>query len=432
MKKVLIITYYWPPSGGAGVQRTLKFVKYLPVFGIEPIVITVDANQATYPILDESLLKEVSPSIRVIRTRSFEPLKILSAIKGRESVPHGGFASGNKESITQKTLRFVRGNFFIPDARKGWVRFAVKAASEIIEKEKIDTVFISSPPHSSQLVGLELKEKYNIKWIADMRDPWTDIYYYKDLLSTKFSAARDAVYERKVLEKADVVISVSDPINRMFLSKSEKLNSEKFHVIPNGYDEDDFTKAQTISGQKFIITYVGTIADSYNPSVIFKAIYKLIEQFPKLDIEIRMVGSSANVIRSVIDENNLTKYSNFISHVDHERAIGYMEEASLLLLMIPDIDGAEGILTGKLFEYIGSGRPILGIGPVNGEAARIMKETNSGEMFDRNNYDGIYEFINKVFVRHTNHSEQSILTEKRKKYSRKNQAGELAKILLDN
>ena len=215
MKKVLIITYYWPPSGGAGVQRSLKFVKYLPLFGIEPIVITVDAEQATYPILDSTLLNEVSEDVRVVRTRSFEPLKILSAIKGKESVPHGGFANSNKESITQRTLRFIRGNFFIPDARKGWVSFAVKAASEIIEKEKIDTVFVSSPPHSSQLIGLELKKKYNIKWIADMRDPWTDIYYYKDLLQTKFSAARDAVYERQVLEGADEVISVSEPINKI-------------------------------------------------------------------------------------------------------------------------------------------------------------------------------------------------------------------------
>ncbi len=430
MKKVLIITYYWPPSGGAGVQRSLKFVKYLPEFGIEPIVITVDRNQATYPILDESLLKEVKENVRVIRTRSFEPLKILSALKGKDTIPHGGFANNNKETITQKTLRFIRGNFFLPDARLGWVRFAVKAASDIIEKEKVDTVFISSPPHSSQLIGLELKKKYKIRWIADMRDPWTDIYYYHDLLHTKYAAKRDAVYERQVLENADEVISVSDPINKLFLAKSEKLLAKKFHVIPNGFDESDFQTEIQVSKEEFVITYVGTIADNYSPGIAFKVIRKFIDEHPGLKVVLQMVGSSSSIIRKLVDENGLSSNSVFIEHVDHQSAVNFMQSAAILLLFIPEIAGSEGILTGKLFEYIGSGRPILGLGPLSGSAAAILKSTNAGQMFDRNEPDQILNFINANFENwKSGHIYNSNVTSKQK-YTRKSQTAELVKILL--
>lgn len=431
MKKVLIITYYWPPSGGAGVQRSLKFVKYLPEFGIEPIVITVDPSQATYPIIDETLLKEVKEGVRVIRTRSFEPLKILSALKGKETIPHGGFANNNKESITQKTLRFIRGNFFLPDARTGWVRFAVKAASDVIEKENVDTVFISSPPHSSQLVGLELKKKYKIRWIADMRDPWTDIYYYHDLLHTKFAAKRDAVYERQVLENADAVISVSEPINDLFLSKSDKLRKEKFHVIPNGFDESDFFSDIEVSRKEFVFTYVGTIADNYNPGIAFKAIRKFIDENPGLKVILQMVGTSSSIIQKLIDQYGLSSYTIFIDHVDHQTAVNYMRSAAILLLFIPDIPGADGILTGKLFEYIGSGRPIVGLGPVQGSAAAILNASNSGKMFDRNDYDQILHFINTNFNNWKSGITESGNPVAKLKYTRKSQTEELVKILLD-
>lgn len=431
MKKVLIITYYWPPSGGAGVQRSLKFVKYLPSFGIEPIVITVDPNQATYPIIDESLQKEVPSDVRIIRTRSFEPLKILSAIKGKESVPHGGFANSNKESITQRTLRFIRGNFFIPDARKGWVRFAVKAASEIIEKEKIDTVFISSPPHSSQLVGIELRKKYNIKWIADMRDPWTDIYYYKDLLQTKFSAARDAVYERQVLEGADEVISVSEPINKMFLSKSSKLKPEKFHVIPNGYDSDDFKSAQKVSENYFQVTYVGTMADNYRPAVLFEAFHRLVKEFSvvKNDIRLTMVGSSASAIRQIMESSGVDKIAEFIPHVDHSAAIEYMQKADVLLLVIPDVENNDGILTGKLFEYLGAGKPIVGLGPKSGKAAAIIEECEAGKLFERDQTEELYLYLKELYLMKRDGKHFRSKTEAVENYSRKNLTAKLALLM---
>lgn len=428
---MLIITYYWPPSGGAGVQRTLKFAKYLPEFGIEPIIITVDASHATYPILDHTLEKEVDPSLRVIRTRSFEPLKILSALKGKDSIPHGGFANTNAESITQKTLRFIRGNFFIPDARRGWVRFAVKAASEIIDKEKIDTVFISSPPHSSQLIGLELKEKYGIRWIADMRDPWTDIYYYRDLLHSKFSAGRDAVYERKVLENADAIVSVSQPINKLFLAKSKKLDEKKFHVIPNGYDESDFADKKTIREKYFQLTYVGTMADNYKPAVLFDVINQFVNEFSveKNDIRLTMVGSSAAAIQRLMEKSGLEKIAEFIPHVDHAEAIDFMSKADVLLLVIPDVENNEGILTGKLFEYLGAGSPIVGLGPKNGKASQIINECEAGKLFEREEKEELYLYLKEKFLEWKAGNKFTSNIEEVKKYSRKKLTEKLVEVL---
>lgn len=427
----MIITYYWPPSGGAGVQRSLKFVKYLTAFGIEPIVITVDPSQATYPILDESLLKEVSGDVKVIRTRSFEPLKVLAAVKGKDNIPHGGFANTNKESITQKTLRFIRGNFFIPDARKGWVRFAVTAASDLIEKEKIDTVFVSSPPHSSQLIGLELKEKYNVRWIADMRDPWTDIYYYEDLLHTALSAKIDANYEKKVLESADAVISVSEPINTMFLAKSDKLDPKKFHVIPNGYDESDFDPNIKKDQSFFQITYVGTMADNYRPSILFRSIKKLMDEFNGSEklVRLTMVGSSAAAINRLMQETALEKEAELISHVDHSTAINYMQKANVLLLVIPDVKDSDGILTGKLFEYLACKVPVIGLGPVNGKANKILADCKSGKLFERTEESALYENLKQLYLDWKAGKSSTANTEEIKKYSRRELSRTLAEIL---
>lgn len=384
LQKVLVITYYWPPSGGAGVQRALKFVKYFREFGYEPIVLTVDPAKASYPVIDKTLMSEVAPDIRVITTDSFEPLNILSAIMGKKNVPYGGFANANKESKTQKILRWVRGNFFIPDARVGWVTKAVKAAAKLIESEGIKHLFVSSPPHSSQLIGLQLKQRYpQIRWIADMRDPWTDIYYYKDLLHTSIAAAKDARYERKVLEGADEIIVVSEAIKRTFTAKSSKVGPDKVHVIPNGYDENDFAGEVLSEEGMFIVSYVGTMADTYKPEVFFKSFAEVVKKHPQQKIRFRFIGNAPWTLKKLTEEYGIEGNCEWIGHVNHDEAISYMRTSNMLLLIIPDSKGAEGILTGKLFEYLGAERTILGIGPVNGDAAKIIHECSAGKMFER-------------------------------------------------
>ena len=259
--RLLVITYYWPPSGGAGVQRCLKFVKHLGSFGVVPTVITVDAAQATYPVRDESLLAEVPADVRVIRTGTTEPFESYKKLTGR-AVPYGGFANEGRPGLVQQALRFVRGNLFIPDPRRGWNRHALAAVEQLLAAgETFDAVLTSSPPHSTQLIGLELQKRHGLRWLADLRDPWTDIYYYKDLHHTPLAAWLDARYERRVLTHADAVLVTSPETKRLFLAKLSTLPTAKFHVLPNGYDESDFRRASAPPRDCLRITHTGTITE---------------------------------------------------------------------------------------------------------------------------------------------------------------------------
>ncbi|MFM7014823.1 MAG: glycosyltransferase [Bacteroidota bacterium] len=425
MKKVLIITYYWPPSGGAGVQRTLHFAKYLKEFNCTPYVLTVDDAYASYPVRDESLNKLVSDELTIFRTKSFEALNILSAVAGKDKVPYGGFTNEKKSSWIQNILKWIRGNFFIPDARIGWVKYATKRASEIIREHQIDCILISSPPHSSQLIGLKLKKDFpHLKWIADLRDPWTDIYYYKELLHTKWAKSKDFKLEKNVLEKADAVVVVSNFIKYAFAEKSLKVNVDKIHVVPNGYDEHDFQGNDTNKNSSYYITYVGTMADSYKADVFFEALSRLIQSESLQNIVFRFVGSAPLSIKSKLKELNIT--AEFIGHVSHQQAIAFMRQTDLLLLVIPDANGAEGILTGKLFEYLGAKKRIIGIGPANGDAATILKNCQSGEMFERSDRLKIQQWL-KQEIQNDNRS--MIKNDEVIKFTRASLTNQLSKII---
>jgi glycosyltransferase involved in cell wall biosynthesis len=254
MNKVLIITYYWPPGSGAGVQRWLKFSKYLPSFGWEPVILTVDPEFAAYPALDNSLGAEISTSLRIFKTRATDYFRIYS--KDKKNIPSAGFASNDDKWLKGKILRFIRGNFFIPDPRKGWNKHAFRKACEIIDNESIKHVITTSPPHSTQLVGLKLKRKYpEIKWIADLRDPWTDIYYYDQFYPTFISKLTDRKYENAVLQSADRIITVGKSLKELFATKIFGI-SNKTEIITNGFDEDDFTGRISESPDKFTISCI--------------------------------------------------------------------------------------------------------------------------------------------------------------------------------
>lgn len=400
-KNVLFITYYWPPSGGAGVQRSLKFIKYLPEFGIRPIVLTVDPQKATYPVLDPSLCEEVGPDVNVFFTSSFEPLRLLNRFSGgKAKIPHGGFTNQRKDSFTQRLLRFIRGNFFIPDARVGWIRHATARAERLIREYKIDTVVISSPPHSSQLIGLALKKKNDaIRWIADLRDPWTDIYYYEEMHHFPFARKKDAGFEKEVLENCDVAVVVSDHLKELFLTKSTKLSSEKFKVIPNGFDATDFSNTIVSAKDSFLITYVGTIADNYEPEVFFDSVNRFRNDFKDARIRIRFVGSPSGNLASLLEKYGLLAATEFIPQVSHAEAVGHMNVSSALLLLIPNTRHDKLILTGKLFEYLGSGVPIVGLGPEDGDAALILQQSGTGRLFDRRHGEQLTEHIKSLYLR---------------------------------
>ncbi|MGE5355344.1 MAG: glycosyltransferase family 4 protein [Deltaproteobacteria bacterium] len=403
MKKVLIITYYWPPSGGAGVQRWVKLTKYLALLDVEVHVITVDENYSSYVVKDFSLMDDISEKIKIHKTKSFEPIKIYGKIAGKKNIPTAGFSNVDNSSLKQKLVNFVRSNLFIPDPRRCWNRYAYKKACEVIEKYSIDNVITSSPPHSSQLLGLKLKKKFNINWIADLRDPWTDIYYYPLLNHSFLSARIDYMYEKKVLKNADKVITVGQSLKNLFLSKDHTLKEDKIYLIPNGFDPEDFENQRfKIFPEDFTITYTGTMSGSYNPNIFFDVLIELINDLKINKIRLNIVGMVAEEIKSYIINTSLKDHVCFIPSVPHNEVTGYQIRSHLLLLIIPDIVKSEGILTGKLFEYLATGNKIICIGPKNGDAAGIIEMVDAGKVFERDEKSKIYKYLEFIFNSYLN------------------------------
>ena len=413
MKKVLVITYYWPPSGGAGVQRWVKFIKYFKDQNINPFIISVDPDFASYPLIDNSLKNDIPDNANVYLTKTNEPYSFYKKINNNQT-PYAGFANEGRPNFFQKIARFIRGNFFIPDSRKGWNNFAYKKAVEILEKENIDTVITTSPPHSTQLIGLKLKETQNIKWIADLRDPWTDIYYYKSMLHTKWAKQKDLNYEKRVIEKSDKVVVVSDSIKQLLLNKSNLVKESKIHIIPNGFDDDDFLVSSKNNNSKFLLSYVGTITKDYPLDSIKKSI-------SNLNINLEFTGKADEPTKLLLNE-----VASFNNHVKHKESINLLLASDMLLLVIPKISNNKGILTGKLFEYLGARKPILCIGPTDGDAAKIIEECKAGKTFDYSDENGIYDFIETYMSNEFIFENKNYL-----KYSRKTLTKNLSKILTD-
>jgi glycosyltransferase involved in cell wall biosynthesis len=361
---------------------------------IQPYVVTVDPDAATYPLRDETLLREVDPRIQIFHTNTIEPLDIYKRLSGKTQVPFGGFANSEDQrvSLGQKLARFIRGNFFLPDARIGWNRFAYRMCEELIRNQKFEAVITTSPPHSTQLIGLKLKQRFGLPWIADMRDPWTDIYYYNKLYLTTFSKARDIRMEKRVLENADSVVVVSDGVRSLLADKLPSVDTKKIHIISNGFDEADFPVHRHHEQQEnFIISYTGTLSDDYRIDALTNALPEILKVNPS--VKLHMTGSiSATIhkrITSIAGDRVIWK-----SQVSHSEAIQQMLNASLLLLVIPDVKENKGILTGKLFEYLAAKRPILCIGPVDGDAAAIIQQCESGITINYDDSRAAHQFLN--------------------------------------
>jgi len=386
---VLIITYYWPPSGGAGVQRWLKFSKYLPEFGWDPIILTVDQTYAAYPVTDNSLTDDLPSSVKVFSTPATNYFNIYKKDKSR--IPSAGFANNVDNTFKGKFFRFVRGNFFIPDPRRGWNKYAFKKACELIEKEGIRHVITTSPPHSTQLIGLKIKKRYPaLMWIADLRDPWTDIYYYKQFYPTIVSKAIDLRFEKSVLQRADRIITVGESLKKLFSTKASGVE-RKTEVITNGYDESDFTDVPKIIPERFTITYVGTLSDSYPIEGLIAALKTF--QAEGKDFILRYVGTVSEKTKKMLVNEIPDNCLDFLPYVTHSEAIKYMSCSSLLLLIIPLHQSNKSIITGKIFEYLASGKPVLCLGPADGDAAILIKTCCAGKTFSYYDTVNISEFV---------------------------------------
>ncbi len=394
LKKVLIVTYYWPPAGGPGVQRWLKFAKYLPEFGIEPIVYTPE--NPSYPIEDDSLQREVPSDLKVVKTKIWEPYQIAEKLNPKaKDYKAGNFEKPEKQSFLTKLSVFVRGNFFIPDARKFWVKPSVKFLTDYLQENSIETVITTGPPHSLHLIGLKLKQKNpNLKWIADFRDPWTKISYHDELKLTGKSRNKHLKIETKVLKSADCIIATS------FSDADDyrKLGANRVEVITNGYEESDFRIGKFIS-KKFKITYSGGLEIARNPLVVWEALKELIqenEEF-KSNLELEFYGNLSSDVENSIIENGLQNHLIKKGYVSHKESIQGIKNADLLLLAnFPD-KKSKGIIPGKLFEYMATGNPVLAIGPDGGDVEIILNETKTGKYFTPTEKESVKTYILSVY-----------------------------------
>ncbi len=381
MKRVLIITYYWPPSGGGGVQRWLKFVKYFRDFGIEPIIFT-PANPER-PSIDESLLNEVPVGVDIITNKIWEPYSFYKKLTGRRKSDkiQTAFLSERKtkSSLLENASIWIRGNIFIPDARKFWIMPSVKLLSKYLDNNNVDAIVTTGPPHSTHLIGHKLKQKTSIPWLADFRDPWTNIDYYKDL---KLGARADKKHhelEKKILQSADAVSLISQGMHDEF----KTIVNRDYHIIPNGYDEDDVINQDAKQSENFILSHIGSLSKTRTPQNLLKVLSELTKENPSLKqkLRIRNVGkidvSALDAFKKAELENSL----EIIDYMPHNEVIAEQQLASILLLLVNNTPNAKLILTGKIFEYLASGRPIICIAPEDGDAARVISGTSSGMTF---------------------------------------------------
>jgi glycosyltransferase involved in cell wall biosynthesis len=426
MKRVLIVTYYWPPSGGPGVQRWLKFVKYLRDFNIEPIVVTVDEEKASYPALDASLEAEVPADVKVYKTNSFEPLKLFSSVFKKEKVPYAGIPDRDKMSFVGKAALYVRANFFIPDARKGWNKHAFRKCCEIIESQKIDAVITSSPPHSTQLIGLQLKKKYGIKWLADLRDPWTEIYYYHKLHHTERAKRKDLRYEAEVLNSSDIITVTSEQTAARYALKIKE-NKKKIAVITNGFDEEDFRDVPALPQTHFTITFLGTINAQFGIEGFVEAVMNVHKKMPQVPLRLKFVGTMDLATKQLL-ETKLPDCIELIGYVPHKESIRHICASHVLLLVIPKGPN-EGTVPGKTFEYMAAKRNILCLAPKNSSAGKIIDSTETGKAFLHEDVTGITDYIAGMMQRWERGEDCSVNNNNFKQYSRQNQTALLADLL---
>ena len=372
--KVLIITYYWPPAGGSGVQRWLKFVKYLRDFDIEPVVYTVD-NPA-YVIEDESLFADIPEGVEVIRQPIFEPNSILSFFGKKDKKQSGGFLNPNPSTFG-KLLQYIRANYFIPDARKYWIKPSVKYVERYINNNDIDAVMSTGPPHSMHLIAKQLKQRTGITWFSDFRDPWTEIDYFHQLPLSKRSKLKHLQLEEQVVSKSDGVIVVGETMKKSF----EKYNNT-IHVVTNGYDSEVSAMNEKLD-TSFTITHIGMMNADRNPNVLWNVLKEICDENVdfKKDLKVQLIGKVALEVEKDVaglNEQNIA----LIEYLNHQEVRLFQQRSQLLLLAINKVPSAKGIITGKIFEYLQARRPILGIGPTDGDAANIISETKSGIMVD--------------------------------------------------
>ena len=379
MKKVLIVTYYFPPSGGPGVQRVLKFVKYLPDFGWQPVVLTV--QDGDYPARDESLLAEIPQHTIVYRTKIFEPYRLYRKLTGKaanapidvENIPQGG----KKKSLTESLAEFVRSTFFIPDARIGWYPYAVPQGLKIIKEQNIEAIYSSSPPYTTSVIARKLHRATRIPWVAGFRDPWTGFLSTPDRWF--IPRAIDKRLERAVFKDANAVEGAWRGILKDVIGKVPDVDQKKLVYHPNGFDHEDYPSLKMKKNRRFTVTYTGSMYGKRNPKTFLQSVEGLVSD-GKVDprkIHFKFIGRFGSEVREMLERSSIHDSIEVISYLPHNESVEALLRSDALLLIVDEADGSDEIVPGKVFEYIGAQRPIMALAP-EGAIAGILRETRSG------------------------------------------------------
>lgn len=427
VKKVLIVTYYWIPSGGAGVQRWVKFTKYLSDFGWEPIIYTPENPE--YPSIDHSFEKDIPSDIQIIKTPIWEPYNVYRNLTGKKNQAiNAGFISENKKQGWKDKLSiWIRGNFLIPDPRRFWINPSVRFLTGYLEKNPVDAIITTGPPHSMHMIGLGLKKNFpNLKWVADFRDPWTNIDFYKDLNLCWISDKIHHCQEKKIIQQADSIVVVSNGMKEEY----ELLNPKQIVVISNGYDESDVQQNEPELDKKFTISHIGTLNAARNPKIVWKVLGEISRENPqcKIDLQIQLVGKVDFSVLEAIQESGLTGNLLKIDYLSHAEAIAKQQSSQVLMLLINQSVNAKGILTGKFYEYLAVKRPVLAVGPVDGDVAGVLKETGAGIIVDFQDEKGTKEAILEYYKRFKTGS-LKVQSDSILRFSRRSLTGELSILL---
>lgn len=403
MKTVLIIVYYWPPSGGGGVQRWLKFCNLLPENGWQPIVFV--PKDPDYPLLDESLVAEVSDQVKIIRYPIWEPRKLYTKFLGKKkntddkkapSADEVFYHDASQRSWKQNFALWVRSNFFIPDARATWIRPSAKFLTKYLREHPVDAIVTSGPPHSLHLIGRKLKKRLDIPWIADFRDAWTEIEFFEKLKLSKRADRRHHQLEKAVLAEADISLVTAD----YWLEVYHQRGAKRVEVLLNGYDGEDFPTQRPSLSSTFNISHVGTLAFDRNPTALWQALVELTHESPAFAkrLQIHFAGKTDQQVTQSLIDLGMEKHIVDHGYISHQEAISLMCTSPLLLLLVNQSENnAKGRVPGKVFEYLAAARPILCIGPPDSSIGRILEESEAGVSIDFQEKEEMKTLIRKQF-----------------------------------
>ena len=419
-KKVLIISYYWPPAGGPGVQRWMKFVKYLPEYNIKPILYVPE--NPNYPIYDYSLNDEVSEKLEIIKNPITEISNIISNSKSLNLIRSGNIPNTKEQSLFQRLLFFIRGNLFIPDMKILWKNKSIDFIENYLSKTKIDVVITTGPPHSLHLIGYELKKRLNIKWISDFRDPWVNLNYLNRFHLLPSVKRRHKKLRDKVLINSNSVIVTSEKLKKLY-----KEIAPNIFKITNGYDYEYST---VNIDSKFSISHIGSLYPERNPKYLWDIIDEMCinnEEF-RSNLQINFIGNTSEKIIKYLSNKTFNSCIKFFDYVDYKRAIEFMCSSQILLMVEVNDNDSSYAIPGKLFDYLNSKRPIIAIGPDNSEVNQILYDTNAGKFFNYNESINLKLHIENLY----NQYEMGSISYDAKNisiYRRKNLTEELSKII---